>query len=66
MEDLTLRKLIEWAIAGKYDLDKPLKFQMEWTDYVKENLPKEELLYMPMRGMRQYDWGVIIGMGERE
>lgn len=54
------------AQTGTYDLDKPLRFKMEWTDYVKENLPKEELLYMPMRDMRQYDWGVIIGMGERE
>ena len=53
-------------MTGTYDLDKPLRFKMEWTDYVKENLPKEELLYMPMRDMRQYDWGVIIGMGERE
>lgn len=66
MGELTLRKLITWAMTGTYDLDTPLKFQVEWTDYVKEYLPKEEILYMPMRGMRQYDWGVVIGMGDKE
>lgn len=63
---LTLRKLIEWAMSGNYDLDKPLRFQMEWTDYVKEYLPKEEILYMPMVDMMQYDWGIIITMGDKE
>lgn len=64
--ELTLRMLIEWAMSGEYNLDKPIKFQMEWTDWVKENLPKEEILYMPVVGMRQYDWAVILSMGEKE
>lgn len=66
MSDLTLRKLIEWAITGKYDLDKSLRFEVEWTDYIKENLPIEELLYMPVRDMKQYDWGIVLTIGERE
>lgn len=66
MSDITLRTLIEWAMTGKYDLDKPIRFEVEWTDYIKENLPKEELLYMPCRTMMQYDWAVIIGMGDKE
>lgn len=66
MTELTLRTLIEWAMSGNYNLDKPIRFAVEWTDYMKENLPKEELLYMPCRSMKQYDWGVILEMGERE
>ena len=63
---MTLRTLIEWAMTGKYDLDKELRFAMEWTDWVKEYLPKEELLYMPVRRMKQYDWGIVFEMGEGE
>lgn len=66
MEELTLRKLIEWAMKGGYDLDKPMRFCVEWTDYMKDTLPKEGLLYMPMVGMRQYDWGIVFEMGEKE
>ena len=64
--NMTLRQLIEWAMAHDYDLDKPLRFQMEWTDWVKENLPKEETLYMPIVGVQQYDWGTIFTMAETE
>lgn len=63
---MTLRKLIEWAMSGKYDLDKPLRFEILWTGWVKSNLPSDEVLYMPVEGMRQYDWGVILKMGEKE
>ena len=63
---MTLRTLIQWAMSGKYDLDKPIRFEMLWTDYVKLNLPKEELLYMPVENMCQYDWGVVLGMGVEE
>lgn len=63
---ITLRTLIEWAMTGKYDLDKPLKVQVEQTDYVKEYLPKEEVLYMPVVSLNQYDWAVVLGMGAKE
>ena len=63
---MTLRKLFEWAMTGKYDLDRELRFEMLWTDFVKEYLPKEEVLYMPVNGMKQYDWGIVFGMGEKE
>lgn len=62
---LTLRKLIEWAMTGNYDLDKPLRFEL-WTDCVKEYLPDETVLYMPVNGMTQYDWGVILKAGDEE
>ena len=63
---MTLRTLIEFAMSGKYNLDKDLRFAVEWTDFVKENLPKDELLYMPVVGMKQYDWGIVLDMGEKE
>lgn len=63
---MTLRTLIQLAMSGKYNLDKPIRFEMLWTDYVKEYLPKEELLYMPVENMRQYDWAVVLEMGKEE
>ena len=66
MTDLTLRKLIEWAMTGNYNLDKPLRFEILWTDWMKEYLPKDEVLYMPVVGMQSYDWAVILKMGENE
>lgn len=51
-------------MTGKYDLDKPLRFEILWTDWVKINLPTEELLYMPVEGMKQYDWGIVLTMSE--
>lgn len=63
---MTLRKLIEWAMSGNYNLDRPLRFEILWTDWVKDNLPSDEVLYMPIEGMKQYDWGVILTMGEKE
>lgn len=66
MADLTLRKLIEWAMTGNYNLDKPLRFEVLWTDWMKEYLPKDEVLYMPVAGMQSYDWAVVLKMGEKE
>lgn len=63
---MTLRKLIEWAMTGRYDLDRELRFQIEWTDWVKEYLPIEGLLYMPAVNMKQYDCGIVLEMGEKE
>ena len=66
MADLTLRKLIEWAMTGNYNLDKPLRFEVLWTDWTKEYLPKDEVLYMPVVGMQSYDWAVVLKMGDNE
>lgn len=63
---MTLRKLIEWAMTGRYDLDKELRFAIEWTDWVKEHLPQEEILYMSVVNVKQYDWGIVFEMGEKE
>lgn len=63
---MTLRDLVEWAISGRYDLDKKVVIEVEWTDYTAEELPKEGLLYMPIKSIKQYIWGVALILGERE
>ena len=66
MERVTGRELINWLLEGKYDLDREIRVEVEWTDYTAKTLPEEGLLYMPVKYMKQHDWGVVLGLGSKQ
>lgn len=66
MERVTARTLIGWLLEGKYDLDREVRIEVEWTDYTSKALPEEGLLYMPIKYMKQHDWGIVLGLGNAE